>query len=198
MRPLRGQSRPPELLPRARKGGSDHLEWCRGPDHRAQHDLDARHQCCQACRKVTRAHKMVMVKEYSTGKGESTRSSESTQVLPATCPSIVGVCARLVSKVQAYHFITCYCRREDCPRGAIPDHAGHRSARALAVRPLQAPRVWSWRKDCRQWRRRSATSGTEKSAGRVVGEALRTPSGVHICLRVLRTHGSPAQAQVLR
>ena len=161
-----------------------YLEWCRGPDHRAQHDLDARHQCCQACRKVTRAHKMVMVKEYSTGKGESTRSSESTQALPATCPSIVGVCARLVSKVQAYHFITCYCRREDCPRGAIPDHAGHRSARALAVRPLQAPRVWSWRKDCRQWRRRSATSGSEKSAGLVVGEALRTPRGVHAGLRV--------------
>ena len=106
--------------------------------------------------------------------------------LPATCPSIVGVCARLVSKVQAYHFITCYCRREDCPRGAIPDHAGHRSARALAVRPLQAPRVWSWRKDCRQWRRRSATSGSEKSAGRVVGEAPRYTCVYHDGLRVNR------------
>ena len=141
MRPLRGQSRPPERLPRARDGGADHLGWCHGPDRRGQHGLDARHQCCQACRKVTRAHKMVMVKENSPGKGESTRSSESTQTLPATCPSIVGVSARLVSKVQAYHFITCYCRREDCPRGAIPDHAGHRSARALAVRPLRASRV---------------------------------------------------------
>ena len=185
MRPLRGQSRPPERLSRARDGGADHLGWCHGPDRRGQHGLDARHQCCQACRKVTRAHKMVMVKEHSPGKGESTRSSESTQTLPATCPSIVGVSARLVSKVQAYHFITCYCRREDCPCGASPDHAGHRPARALAIRPLQAPRAWSWRNDCRQRRRRVATSGTGKVGRTVVGEALRAPSGARICLRVL-------------
>ena len=182
MRPLRGQSRPPERLPRARDGGADHLGWCHGPDRRGQHGLDARHQCCQACRKVTRAHKMVMVKEHSPGKGESTRSSESTQTLPATCPSIVGVSARLVSKVQAYHFITWYRRREDCPRGAIPGHAGHRPARALAARPLQAPCAWSWRFDCRQRRRLVATSATEKSAGRVVGEGALSPSGD--CIRL--------------
>ena len=184
MRPLRGRWRPPERLPRARDGCADHLGWCRAPDRRGQHGLDARHQCCQAYRKVTRAHKMVMVKEYSPGKGESTRSSESTHALPATCPSIMGVCARLVSKVQAYHFITCYCRREDCPRGASPGHAGHRPARALAVRPLHAPRAWSWRNDSRQWRRRSATSGSEKSAGRPSDHSARAPSGARSRLGV--------------
>ena len=133
---------------------------------------------------MTRAHKLVMVKEYSPGKGGSTRSSESTQTLPATWPSIVGVCAWLVSKVQAYHFITCYCRREFCPRGASPGHAGYRPARALAVRPLQAPRAWSSRFDCRQWRRRSVTSGSEKSAGRCERFAAWFTSVNHIGLGV--------------
>ena len=141
MRPLRGQSRPPERLPRARDGGADHLGWCHGPDRRGQHGLDARHQCCQPCRKMNRAHIMVMVKESSRDKGESTRITESMILMPATLPSTVGVCTRLVSKVQAYHFMTWYRRHEDCPRGAIPDHAGHRSARALAVRPFRASRV---------------------------------------------------------
>ena len=141
---------------------------------------------------------MVMVKEYSPGKGESTCSSESTQAPPATCPSIVGVCAWLISKVQAYHFITCYCRREDCPRGTSPGHAGYRPARALAVRPLQAPRAWPSRFDCRQWRRRSATSGSEKSAGRVVGEALRSTCVYHDRLGVKRSPFCSTYARLAR
>ena len=125
-----------------------------------------------------------MVNESSRDNGESTRITESMISMPATLPSTVGVCARLVSKVQAYHFITWYRRREDCPRGAKQGHAGHIPARALAARPLQAPRAWSWRFDCRQRRRLVATSGTEKSAGRVVGEGALSPSGDSIGLRV--------------
>ena len=112
---------------------------------------------------------MVMVNECSRDKGESTRITESMILMPATLPSTVGVCARLVSKVQAYHFITWYRRREDCPRGAINKVMLDIPGRALAAQPLQAPctRTWSWRFDCRQRRRLVATSGTEKSAERV-------------------------------
>ena len=59
---------------------------------------------------------MVMVKESSRDKGESTRITDRIISMPATLPSTVGVCARLVSKVQAYHFITWYRRREDAAK----------------------------------------------------------------------------------
>ena len=73
------------------------------------------------------------------------------------------------------------------PAGSTQDHDGQGSARALALRAPQPPRVWSRRFNRRSWRRRVATSGRMRTDGRCVGREAKSPNGDCIRLRASDT-----------
>ena len=120
----------------------------------------------------------------STAEIETRRSVKSTKVMPQACQSSVSMRAGPGVMVKDGFFLTSLRRREQCPLWKFLAMPLQRPARALAARPLQPPRGWSWRFDRRQRRRRVAASGRAKADGAFGAYHGWDTQVSHICLGV--------------
>ena len=185
----------------ARIDGASQTGCWHGSDGRSMHDIDAsppwrQHPLARLIDCVYDCDGMP-----SNGKNTTIRGVRWAPVMPTARPHNVGPCAARASCQKIDPANELHAGGEVCPGFPRPHSYGHRCTRALAVRPLQAPRAWSSRFDCRQWRRRSVTSGSEKSAGRCERFATWFTSVNHIGLgvnNIFNKNTSPEKCVLVR